>query len=194
MSFLTLTKPRLSPSEYVALCVTHFKRWWMHYTLPVAVVLVLSLFIRIDVNYTDSLPDHVFVTVKGWKTGLKHGDYVTYKFPTENHVSPFRKGAHMVKIVGGVAGDTVKRLDSGEYVVLRADASDALKQLGGVPMGVAKPYSRSNKPLESGPVGVIPEGSYYVFAPHKDSLDSRYAMVGWISSDTDILGRTFPLF
>ena len=42
-------------------------------------------------------------------------------------------------------------------------------------------------------VGVIPAGHYYVYAPHKDSLDSRYALVGWISEE-EIIGRTFSLF
>ena len=52
--------------------------------------------------------DSVFITVKGWKSGLGRGDYVAYKFPTENPASPFRKGDHMVKLVLGTHGDEVK--------------------------------------------------------------------------------------
>ena len=35
-------------------------------------------------------------------------------------------------------------------------------------------------PLALGPTGVIPEGHYYVSGTHPDSLDSRYALAGWI--------------
>jgi conjugal transfer pilin signal peptidase TrbI len=30
-------------------------------------------------------------------------------------------------------------------------------------------------------------------APHPDSLDSRYALVGWVS-ETELVGRAFSLF
>lgn len=185
---------RLSLPEYLALCRAHFLRYWKHYTIPLVVVFLLQFVIRIDVNYTDSLPDHVFITVKGWKTDLKHGDYVTYHFPTENPISPFRKGDHMVKIVGGVAGDQVRMDGNRNFTIVAPGTSEALANLlGGSSMGTAKTISRAGKPLEAGPVGLIPEGAYYVFAPHKDSLDSRYAMVGWVT-EKDIIGRTFSLF
>ncbi|PZR43703.1 MAG: hypothetical protein DI537_61865 [Stutzerimonas stutzeri] len=44
-----------------------------------------------------------------------------------------------------------------------------------------------------GPVGVIQEGHYYMTAPNPDSLDSRYALVGWVS-DEQIVGRAFRVF
>ena len=184
---------RLSASEYLALCVQHFRAYWMHYTLPVLAVLMLQFFIRIDVNYTESLPDHVFITVKGWKSGLQRGDYVAYEFPTENPVSPFRKGDHMVKIIGGVEGDLVVMKNDRSFEIIQPGDEKLAHTLGGRTMGVAKPMSKTGRPLTSGPVGVIPADHFYVFAPHKDSLDSRYEMVGWISSK-EIIGRTFSLF
>ncbi len=193
MNILTLSKPRLSVSEYLVLCGMHFRRYWLQYSFPVMMMFILQIFIRIDVNYTDSLPDHLFITVKGWKSGLTRGDYVAYTFPTDNAVSIFRKGDHMVKIVGGVGGDRVERQESGAFVVIPAGTSPARQALGGINYGVAKSYSRTGQRLEPGPVGVIPVGSYYVFAPHKDSLDSRYAIVGWIT-DEHIIGRIFPIF
>lgn len=193
MSAISLGKPRLSVAEYITLCQKHFVRNWMHYTIPLAVVFLLQFFVRFDVNYTESLPDHAFVTIKGWKSGLKHGDYVAYAFPTENPVSPFRKGDHMVKIVGGTAGDEVRKDDEGNFSILKKGAAPSEVAMGGPFVGNAKPKSMTGKPLEAGPTGIIPTGRYYVMAPHKDSLDSRYAIVGWIS-DGDIIGRTFPLF
>ena len=188
--------PRLSLPEYLNLCATHFRRYWKHYMIPLVAVFLLQFVIRIDVNYTDSLPDHVFVTVKGWKTGLKRGDYIAYRFPTENPISPFRKGDHMVKIIAGVGGDTVTMTEArGFSVIAPGEKQSASMMIPGTngTVGVAKTLSRAGKPLEAGPVGVIPDGHYYVYAPHKDSLDSRYALVGWISEE-EIIGRTFSLF
>lgn len=195
MKFLspTMDAQRLSPAEYLALCWTHFKAHWHQYCVPVVAVLLLQTVVRLDVNYTDSLPDHVFLTIKGWKAGLKHGDYVTYAFPSENPVSPFRKGDHMVKMIAGVGGDEVRMTDGGDFYIRAAGTTTLLPEDLGHPVGKAKPVSRTGKPLEHGPVGVIPQDSYYVYAPHKDSLDSRYAMVGWVQ-DRDLIGRTFPLF
>lgn len=190
---LTMSDQRLSPVEYLGLCWTHFKAHWWQYCVPVMAVLLLQTVVRLDVNYTESLPDHVFLTIKGWKTGLKHGDYVTYAFPTVNPDSPFRKGDHMVKMIAGVGGDEVFMADSGEFYIRASGTASVLPDYQGHPVGRAKPISRAGKPLEHGPVGVIPQGSYYVYAPHKDSLDSRYAMVGWVQ-DRDLIGRTFPLF
>jgi len=48
-------------------------------------------------------------------------------------------------------------------------------------------------PLEKGRVGVIPLGHVYVNADHQDSLDSRYALMGWVPNEI-ILGRAIPLF
>lgn len=188
--------PRLSLPEYLNLCVTHFRRYRKHYLIPLVAVFLLQFVIRIDVNYTESLPDHVFITVKGWKTGLKRGDYIAYRFPTESPISPFRKGDHMVKIIGGVGGDTVTMTEARGFTVLSPGetlgASMMIPGSNGT-LGVAKTISRRGKPLETGPVGVIPDGSFYVYAPHPDSLDSRYAIVGWVTKD-DIIGRTFAVF
>ena len=188
--------PRLSLPEYLNLCRSHFLRYWKHYTIPLVAVFLPQFVIRVDVNYTDSLPDHVFITVKGWKTGLKRGDYIAYRFPTENPISPFRKGDHMVKIIAGVGGDTVSMTATRGFTVLSpgevVSTSMMIPGSNGT-LGVAKTLSRRGFPLEAGPVGVIPEGSFYVYAPHPDSLDSRYALVGWVSSD-EIIGRTFALF
>lgn len=187
---------RLTFSEYLDLCKVHVKRYWKHYAIPLGVVFLLQFVIRVDVNYTESLPDHVFITVKGWNSGLKRGDYVAYRFPTENPVSPFRKGDHMVKIIGGVGGDTVSMTEQRGFTVTSpGERNDIALMIPGTngTLGTAKQVSRKGQPLEAGPVGVIPEGSYYVFAPHPDSLDSRYAIVGWVK-DSDLIGRTFAIF
>ena len=193
MTSTTASRPRLSPAEYAKLCIASCKMHWWQVLSPILFVVVLQQFVRFEVNYTESLPDHVFVTVKGWTTGLKHGDYVTYEFPCENSVSLFMKGDHMVKIVGGLPGDRVVMNGNREFAILHDDASDAVNSFGGHPMGTAKTHSKTGKAVAPGPTGVIPEGHYYVFAPHPASLDSRYAEVGFLPQSA-IVGRTFPLF
>lgn len=187
-----ISRPRLSVPEYLTLCKESYLANWKQYSLPLLAVLVLSTVFRIDVNYTDSLPDHVFLTIKGYKD-VHPGNYVTYEFPTENRYSPFRKGDHMVKIVAGEAGDEVRMSPDREFTIIRKGTSAAAALLGGNSVGVAKPYSMANKPLEAGQTGVIPADHFYMQAPHKDSLDSRYAMVGFVPKDK-IIGITFPLF
>lgn len=185
---------RLPLPEYLALCGRHFMRYWKQYTIPLVAVAVLQAFIRIDVNYTQSLPDHVFITVKGWKSGLKRGDYVAYGFPAANgDAVQFHRGDHMVKIIGGVAGDVVSMDEQRQFRIAEAGIDkQRLAALGASAVGIAKPVSRAGNRLEPGPVGVIPPGAYYVYAPHVDSLDSRYGAVGWIT-DREIIGRTFPI-
>lgn len=60
-------------------------------------------------------------------------------------------------------------------------------------IGFAKEYSKSGVPLKPGLAGVIPNGHYFVSADHPDSLDSRYALTGWITDD-QIIGQAFRLF
>lgn len=182
---------RLSPREYINLCARHFRYYWKRYTAPVVVLIVMQLFIRVDVNYTESLPDHVFITVKGWNTGLTYGDYVAYKFPTNSDLTLFRKGDHMVKIVLGKPGDEVKVSDQGQVVIARTE--DRHNFVNERTAGIAKPVSKAGKPLEAIHPGTIPEGYFYAYAPHPDSLDSRYSLVGFIS-DNEIIGRSFPIF
>lgn len=189
---MTATGTRLSIPAYAALCLREMRTHWRQMFLPIAVVLVLQIFVRLDVNYTDSLPHNAYITLKGSHWQLKRGDYAVFGFPVEHPASPFRKGDHLVKIVAGVPGDRVIIDDEGRVSILSDDAP-GLAKLGGTPAGLAKPLSKAGRPLARTTGGIIPPGHYYMYAPHPDSLDSRYAMVGLIEQDA-ILGKTIPLF
>lgn len=63
-------------------------------------------------------------------------------------------------------------------------ASDRRYFVDGREMGFAKEYSKT---------GVIPKGHYFVSADHPDSLDSRYALKGWVADD-QVLGQAMRLF
>ena len=183
----------MSMREYLSVCREHFLRNWHYYSLPVFAVVLFQVFFRFDVNYTESLPHHVFLTVKGYTGNLEAGDYVAYRFPTDNPASPFQKGDHMVKIVAGLPGDKVVMTSEREFRLMQQGMSSELQALGGNSMGIAKERSKKGWVLEAGPTGTIPEDHYYVFAPHKDSLDSRYAMVGWVNK-ADFIGKAYVLF
>jgi len=137
---------------------------WHHYVL-------------IGTNFvTKSLPDHVFVTLKQQRV-LDRGDYVTF---TWSGGGPYPRGMRFTKIVAGMPGDVVTAEGPNYYINGRLVAT-------------AKPVSKTGHPLKPGPVGVIPAGHYFVVATHPDSLDSRYAMTGWVR-DEQVIGRAVPLF
>lgn len=179
---------RLSVSQYVQLVLAHYKKWWKAYTLPVLGVAIASIFIRIDINVTPSLPDHLFITVKGTPSKVERGDYIVFRW---HGGGPIPEGLHMCKIVAGVPGDIVRMDDNRKFYVTNASSQSALANEQFV--GYAKTYSREGKPLQASEGGVIPEGRYYVMAPHPDSLDSRYQISGLVSHDA-IIGRTYAIF
>ena len=172
-------------AQYLALCREHFWRNWKAYTFPLAAVFVLQLFVRLDINVTQSLPDHVFLTVKGWKADIRRGDYIAFRWQGGG---PFPKGFHFVKIVAGIPGDVISVDEARGFWRRAADDS-----VTGQFLGMAKTHSLKGEPLATGPVGTIPPGYYYVMAPHKDSLDSRYALTGWVREEA-IIGKCFALF
>ena len=47
--------------------------------------------------------------------------------------------------------------------------------------------------MEIGPVGIIPDGRYYVAGSHPDSLDSRYRLTGWVGRQ-QIVGKAHRVF
>jgi conjugal transfer pilin signal peptidase TrbI len=65
--------------------------------------------------------------------------------------------------------------------------------VNGSVVGWAKPLYRQPTPLALGSIGVIPEGHYYVSGTHPDSLDSRYALAGWIPRSA-LIGRAYVVF
>ena len=125
------------------------------------------------VNRTESLTHWAFIVDR--RANPKRGDLI-YFAPPKN---PYYADTGFVKIIAGVAGDTVRR-EAATYFVNDFE------------IGAAKPVSQKGDPLTPGPIGVIPHGSYFVFTPHKDSYDSRYKDIGWISRDR-IIGVARPV-
>ena len=139
-------------------------------------VIVFNTFFTVGINATESLPDHVYLVVKNQKN-IQRGDYVAFRW---NGGGPYPAGLTFIKLVKGVGGDHIEAKNRTFFV-------------NGSYVGVAKEKSRTGEPLQVGSTGVIPANYFYAYAPHKDSLDSRYAMMGLVSYDR-IQGRAIPLF
>lgn len=150
-------------------------RVWMLAGIVAAIPLLLHPFVTVNINATESLPQAMFIIVKG--AAVHKGDYVAFRW---HGGGPYKAGETFVKILAGVPGDLVENRNRRFYV-------------NGVDMGLAKTVSRAGVPLEPGPTGILPANNFYVMTPHRDSLDSRYALSGWLRSD-EIIGRAYALF
>lgn len=155
--------------------IGHLRRWsWGWALVAVGAALFAQLY-TVGLNVTESLPQRLFLIRKG--EPVSRGHYVGFRWAGGG---PYEAGRTFVKIVAGVPGDVVTCegrdfFVNGEYV------------------GTAKTHSRKGDPLELGRVGILGPGQYYVMGTHKDSLDSRYALTGWVES-TALVGRAYALF
>jgi conjugal transfer pilin signal peptidase TrbI len=151
------------------------KRNWYIWLALVVVPPIFGHFFTIGLNLTPSLPYRWYLIEKNVQP--KIGEYIAFRW-TANE--PYKMGSTFTKILAGAGGDVVTRVGRDYY-------------LNGIHMGTAKTHSKRGLKLELGPVGVIPEGHFYVMAPHPDSLDSRYALTGWVKQ-ADVVGRAHALF
>lgn len=127
------------------------------------------------INVTPSLPHWAFITDRRDKD-VGRGDLVEF-LPPQNRYYP--AGQHFVKRVAGVAGDLVERRGEDMWVAGRK-------------VGRVKPTDSQGRPVKAGPVGRIPEGYFFLAGDHPDSLDSRYAALGWIPA-TRLIGKAEPI-
>ena len=153
----------------------HVRRRFVVYAVLAMAALFFQHCFRLGVNATESLPHTLYLIHKG--EAIKRGDYVAFRW---HGGGPYPAGVTFIKIVAGVPGDTVSRINRAYYV-------------NGTYVGTAKTYARDGQPLALMETGVLKPGEYYVQAPHPDSLDSRYRLTGWIPKDR-IIGRAYALF
>ena len=153
----------------------HLSRWSWIYLLAGSVAFAFHARYVIGVNVTASLPYRLFIIDKG--DHPERSQYVAFRWPGGG---PYAAGATFVKQIIGIPGDVITQVNRSFFV-------------NGHSVGLAKPLSQSGQALALGPTGTLPSGRYYVRAPHPDSLDSRYALLGWIS-ESQIIGRAYVLF
>ena len=141
-----------------------------------AVALIIwgvSPWVKLGINTSSSVDGWLFLMVKN--TPPERGELIGF-WPPEND---FFQEIWFVKYIAGMPGDIVERHEREFFI-------------NGQYIGDAKTESMTGIPLEVSGVGVIPPGHYFVWTPHKDSFDSRYAQIGWIPKD-NIIGRTYRL-
>lgn len=153
----------------------HLVRWGAVYLLIAGAAAWFQAHYTLAFNVTESLPYRLFLIHKDEQP--ERGQYVAFRW---RGGGPYPPGVTFVKEVAGEPGDLVTRVDHDFFV-------------NGRYVGQAKPTSRKGLVLEPGPTGTLPGGTYYVRAPHPDSLDSRYQLAGWISQ-AQIIGRAHALF
>lgn len=123
------------------------------------IMILISQFAIIRWNRSHSLPGRMYIGTS-WTFTPQRGDVISFDHP----LFP----APIAKSVVGVAGDMVE-IVNGEVFVNGIDRGRVLDK---------SPHS--GKPLTSIKPGLIPDGYVYVWAPHPESFDSRYADIGLI--------------
>jgi conjugal transfer pilin signal peptidase TrbI len=170
-----LTNPS-SLRAYARSLGEHIRRHGFAYVAVLGALSIFNHYFAIGVNVTPSLSYTLCLIAKGDLT-VRRGDLVAFRW---HGGGPYPAGVVFTKVVRGVPGDEVTR-------------SERLFLVNGEAVGWAKPFSAERVPLAPGPTGVIPDGHFYVAGTHPDSLDSRYALAGWIRRDA-LIGRAHVVF
>ncbi len=173
-------EPNFKPKEKESLSLK-FKRfrdskafcYWPLLLIPLA--FWLGNHFAIVINQTDSLPQKVWVMALDQKP--KRNDFVAFKPSLK---SDLPRNIILHKQVLGIKGDVVSLKGRDFYI-------------NGEFVATAKTHSLTGEPLALGATGTLKEGQYYVSTPHKDSFDSRYQKMGWITAD-ELLGVLYPLW
>ena len=154
----------------------HFRRHWIKWGMLLALAFAFQHHYMIGVNLSPSLPQKFFLISKGTPVGK--GDYAAFHWHGQGG---FYVGQpYFTKIVKGVAGDVVTV--KGREVFINGEL-----------VAVAKERSSSGKQMEVAQQKVLEKGEFFAYATNPNSLDSRYSLIGYISTD-DIIGRAYPLF
>lgn len=155
------------------------------YLMGISAVILICLWMardhfRLGWNMTESLPHKLFLIKVGEYPERK--DYVAFRWTPKNDslVNPYPNGVTFVKILVGDEGDVVEVREREVFV-------------NGTPTGYAKEKSRTGLPLQVRSAGTLGKGEIYVMGLHRDSLDSRYALVGNVSR-ADVIGKAYPIF
>ena len=147
----------------------------------IVALLLMGLYVfahhwRVSINVTPSLPGHVYLIDLMDKTPVKDR---LIAFRAEN-MAPIPDDVTVIKLVKGVADDVITVIDREVHV-------------NGEFVAKAKSRAMSGEALEVIASQTIAKGSFFVWAPHPDSFDSRYQTPGLISTH-QIIGTARELF
>ena len=129
----------------------------------------------LGINPTASQPYRLFIILR--EEPPRRGDLVAFRFPGSRY---YREGVLFVKEVEGLPGDRLE---------IR---SDRTVRLNGAFLDTVRATDSQGKAVEPFLfVGVIPDNSYFLYSPARNSYDSRY--YGLIGKER-IMGKAIPLF
>lgn len=156
------------------------RRYGLWIGLFLSLIFCLTGRYQLALNVTHSLPQTLFLIEKK-NHNVTRGDYMAFRWVNGD---PIPNGIVVIKEVVGAAGDSVhhRQKKDGSWV-----------EINGKAISLIKPFAQNGAALVPGTTGVIPEKHYFVHAPHPDSLDSRYALTGFVNH-AQIVGRAIPLF
>ena len=140
-------------------------------------MLGFGCFYSFSINMTESLPHYLYFIEK--HKSPKKNDYIQFEIHNHNHGHD-TKYPLWVKQIKGVSGDEISILNQTVFINGKLICIAKENFLNG---------SKANVIVQ----GQIPEGYVYVYAPHKDSFDSRYQEFGLVSLD-DVIGVAHPVF
>lgn len=178
-------RPKIGPRAYARLVWTEVLKHpvaWTGIAVFTLSWVVFAQFYSIAFNLTPSVPYKILLVHKSppLPGTLKRNELVAWRWPGGMH---YGEGALFLKFVKGLPGDQV-------------DARGARGRdyyINGEYLGTAKRLSRYGDRLDANRAGVVPPGNYYLFAPHRDSLDSRYAVTGYVPHER-VVGRAYVLY
>jgi conjugal transfer pilin signal peptidase TrbI len=175
-------RPKVGVRAYAALvwaAIRRHPRAWTAFALFTVAGFAFSHFYWLRFTLTESMPYSLVMVEKTPPApgSLQRGDLVAWRWPG-GLIYP--EGAVFLKVVKGLPGDPVTTVGRDFYV-------------NGEYLGRAKLFSRYGHTLEANQPGIVPAGTYYFYAPHRDSLDSRYAATGYVPHER-ILGKAYGLF
>jgi len=154
--------------------VCNHKAWtkgFVYCGLTVLCVGLLSSQLSIVVSETDSHPVHYFLNFKHLKPRLN--DYTL--------ADSAWAGKKIIKQIIGIDGDFVWCNGLNEVFV-----NDRL-------VGFTHPCGLDGRALTPIQMQIIPEGTVFLYSPHRSSFDSRYAQLGLVPV-SKLEGRVFPLW
>lgn len=137
----------------------------------VVMFMVFSTY-TIGINLSDSLPQKVFLIQKN--ASFDKGDYIQLSHQSSDEKF-FKNGVMMVKQIIGSPGDKIEFKEREFFI-------------NGEHFGKTKPLSKDGRNLEQNKTKTLDKNEYFVYTPHKDSFDSRYTHMGYISP-TQIVGK-----
>ena len=152
------------------------KKLLLIFAIITALTELLSYKFFITFNQSNSLPGKLYVVIRDHH--ITRGDIVVAQL----HDDPFYKNETILKQVTGIAGDKIVKEGREFYINNQLIAKAKTHSKQGEQLAVTE--------LET---SVIPYQNYFLTTNHKDSYDSRYDYVGFIS-ESDIRGTAYRVF